>query len=64
VARADAARSSGVSLIVTTEKDLVRLLPFRPFPLPVAFVPLNIEVEPPGTFDDWLRTRLHDARAR
>jgi tetraacyldisaccharide 4'-kinase len=60
----DAARSSGVSLIVTTEKDLVRLLPFRPFPLPVAFVPLNIEVEPPGTFDDWLRTRLHDARAR
>lgn len=60
----DAARSSGAALVVTTEKDLVRLLPFRPFPLPVAFVPLHVEVEPAGTFDDWLRARLQDARAR
>lgn len=61
---ADAARSSGASLVLTTEKDLVRLLPFRPFPLPVAFVPLHVELEPPGTFDDWLLTRLRDARTR
>jgi tetraacyldisaccharide 4'-kinase len=61
---ADAARSSGAALVVTTEKDLVRLLPFRPFPLPVAFVPLNVELESAATFDDWLRTRLQDARAR
>jgi hypothetical protein len=61
---ADAARSSGAALVVTTEKDLVRLLPFRPFPLPVAFAPLTVEVEPAGTFDDWLRTRLQDARAQ
>lgn len=60
----EAARSSGASLVVTTEKDLVRLLPFRPFPLPVAFVPLSVEIEPAGTFDDWLRTRLQAARAR
>lgn len=60
----EAARSSGASLVVTTEKDLVRLLPFRPFPVRVAFVPLTVEVDPAGTFDDWLRTRLQDARAR
>jgi tetraacyldisaccharide 4'-kinase len=57
-------RSAGAALIVTTEKDLVRLLPFRPFPVMVAFVPLALDIEPAATFDDWLRTRLQDARAR
>src|SRR5205814_2371357 len=33
------AREQGAGLVVTTEKDLVRLLPFRPFPLSVAWVP-------------------------
>ena len=60
----EAARSLGAALIITTEKDLVRLLPFRPFPLRVAFVPLTVDVEPAGAFDDWLRKRLQDARAR
>jgi tetraacyldisaccharide 4'-kinase len=60
----EAARASGASLVITTEKDLVRLLPLRPFPLRVAFVPLTVAVEPAEAFDDWLRTRLQDARAR
>jgi tetraacyldisaccharide 4'-kinase len=57
-----AAHSCGAALVVTTEKDLVRLLPLRPFPLPVAFVPMTLEVDAPESFDDWLRTRLQDAR--
>src|SRR4029453_12935292 len=36
---ADRARGAGARSIVTTEKDLVRLLPFRPFPLPLEPVP-------------------------
>lgn len=59
---AAAARASGARLLLTTEKDLVRLLPFRPFPLPVAHVPMTIEIEPPGALDAWLRTRLERAR--
>ena len=31
---------------MTTEKDFVRLLPFRPFPVPVAYLPLTMELEP------------------
>ena len=60
----DAARGAGAGRVVTTEKDFVRLLPFRPFPMPVAYVPLTVAIEPPETFDAWLRTRLQDARAR
>jgi tetraacyldisaccharide 4'-kinase len=61
---ADAAHSCAAHLVVTTEKDLVRLLPLRPFPLPVAFVPMTVEVDPPEPFDEWLRARLEDARTR
>ena len=31
----------GRRAVVTTEKDLVRLLPFRPFAVPVAYVPMT-----------------------
>lgn len=58
----DAARASGAGVVVTTEKDLVRLLPFRPFPLPVACVPLTVEIDPAPTFDAWLATILEEAR--
>ena len=37
------ARRRGAGAVVTTEKDFVRLLPFRPFPLPVAYLPLTME---------------------
>ncbi len=58
----DAARAAGAGLVVTTEKDLVRLLPFRPFPVPVAWAPLVVGIEPAGPFDTWLSGAL--ARAR
>jgi len=51
---ADAARTSGAGEIVTTEKDLVRLLPFRPFPFPVYAVPMRIELAGAASFDRWL----------
>jgi tetraacyldisaccharide 4'-kinase len=40
-----AARDSGASAVVTTMKDAMRLLPLRPFPVPLAAVPLEVEVE-------------------
>lgn len=58
-----AARGAGARAVVTTEKDLVRLLPFRPFPLPVAYVPLALELDSVATFDAWLCERLGAARA-
>ena len=58
----DAARACGARAIVTTEKDLVRLLPFRPFRVAVGCAPMAIELESPGTFDAWLMERVHAAR--
>jgi tetraacyldisaccharide 4'-kinase len=57
-----AAREAAVDVVVTTEKDLVRLLPFRPFPIAIAYPPLGLAVEPAAPFDDWLRARIEDAR--
>jgi len=54
---AAAAREAGVNAVVTTEKDAVRLLPLRPFPVPIAAVPLDVALEPIGAapaFGDWL----------
>jgi tetraacyldisaccharide 4'-kinase len=59
----DTARIAGARAVLTTEKDLVRLLPFRPFPLPVAYVPLAVDLDSIETFDAWLRQRLDAARA-
>jgi tetraacyldisaccharide 4'-kinase len=56
------ARSSGASHVLTTEKDYVRLLPFRPFPLPVAWMPLTMEPDPLPAFRSWLTRALNDAR--
>ncbi len=56
------ARAAGASCVLTTEKDYVRLLPFRPFPLPVAVVPLTIEPEPLAEFHSWLIASLQAAR--
>lgn len=57
-------RADGVDLVVTTEKDLMRLLPHRPLPFPLAWVPLTVEVEPADRFESWLTQRLAAARAR
>jgi tetraacyldisaccharide 4'-kinase len=53
---------AGARAVVTTEKDFVRLLPYRPFPLPVAYVPLTIEPEPATEFRRWLDASLRAAR--
>lgn len=57
-----AAKAAGAAALVTTEKDLVRLLPFRPMPLPLVWVPLMVRVEPEDRFRSWLSARLADAR--
>jgi tetraacyldisaccharide 4'-kinase len=57
-----AARRAGASFMLTTEKDYVRLLPFRPFPLPLGFVPLTMEPRPIGDFRAWLAAGLRAAR--
>lgn len=61
---AEAARSAGARAIVTTEKDLVRLLPFRPMSLPVMWLPLSVRVDPAPAFRDWLAGRLAAEHAR
>jgi tetraacyldisaccharide 4'-kinase len=55
-------RRTGASRVLTTEKDYVRLLPFRPFPAPVAWVPLTIEPDPLPEFRRWLSSELNAAR--
>jgi tetraacyldisaccharide 4'-kinase len=61
---AGAAREAGARAVLTTEKDLVRLLPFRPFPVTFAFAPLALRIEAAETFDDWLKERVAVARLR
>jgi len=57
-----AARAAGAAALVTTEKDLMRLLPFRPLALPVMWVPLTVRIEPDDRFRSWLSAKLADAR--
>ena len=57
-----AARAANAAGVLTTEKDYVRLLRFRPFPLPVGFVPLTITPEPLAEFTAWLAAGLRAAR--
>jgi tetraacyldisaccharide 4'-kinase len=57
-----AARETGAQAVVTTEKDLVRLLPFRPFPMAVAAIPLVLELDASDAFDAWLEAAVKGAR--
>jgi tetraacyldisaccharide 4'-kinase len=57
-----AARAAGAARVLTTEKDYVRLLPFRPFAMPVGFVPLTMEPDPLPEFRRWLAGALAGAR--
>lgn len=57
---AEAARSAGADLIVTTEKDAVRLeglLPGRSR-VPWAYLPMEVTIEPAEEFASWLRRSL------
>ena len=58
----DAVRRTGAARLLTTEKDYVRLLPFRPFAAPVAWVPLTMEPDPLPEFRTWLSAALDGAR--
>jgi len=49
--------------VVTTEKDLVRLLPFRPFPLPIEAVPLTLAIDDRQSLVDWLLSVVRRARS-
>jgi tetraacyldisaccharide-1-P 4'-kinase len=49
-------------MVVTTEKDLVRLLPLRPLPVPVAWAPMQVTIEPAAEFKDWLAGQLNSRR--
>lgn len=56
------AAQSGAARIVTTEKDGVRLLRFRPLPVPIVTVPLRLEPQPPEEFRQWLADAIRSAR--
>jgi tetraacyldisaccharide 4'-kinase len=56
------ANAAGAVRVLTTEKDYVRLLPFRPFPMPVGWVPLTMEPDPLPEFRRWLAGALAGAR--
>jgi tetraacyldisaccharide 4'-kinase len=57
----DAAAAAG-SAIVTTEKDYVRLLPHRPFPVAIGWLPLTMTAEPADEFRRWLAVVVGAAR--
>jgi tetraacyldisaccharide 4'-kinase len=57
------AAETGVDHVLTTEKDLVRLLPHAPFTFPLRWVPMDVSVEPADRFREWLTARLTRARA-
>jgi tetraacyldisaccharide 4'-kinase len=59
---AAAARQAGAAMIVTTEKDYVRLLPLEPWPVPVVFVPISLRPEPFDRFRTWIGAELGSTR--
>jgi hypothetical protein len=56
------AKTAGAGMVLTTEKDYVRLLPHRPFPLPAGWVPLTMEPDPLPDFRRWLAGSVGAAR--
>lgn len=61
---AAAAYREGTGALITTEKDMVRMLPLRPLPLPLIWVPLAVRIEPVERFREWLGQRLAAERSR
>jgi tetraacyldisaccharide 4'-kinase len=58
---AQQARAAGAAIVLTTEKDLVRLLPLRPWPFRLAVRPMSVRVEPADRFASWVCERVHRA---
>jgi tetraacyldisaccharide 4'-kinase len=61
---AETAGAAGAELVVTTEKDYVRLLPLEPWPVQIEFVPIDVRPEPYDTFRDWIETELMTTRGQ
>jgi tetraacyldisaccharide 4'-kinase len=59
---AAAAQAAGATLVMTTEKDAVRLARLTFGNLPAAAVPLIATIEPAAAFADWLLDRIQAAR--
>jgi tetraacyldisaccharide 4'-kinase len=57
---ARAAADAKADLVLTTEKDCVRLLPLRPWPFRVAVRPMTVRVEPAEAFATWLLARVRE----
>lgn len=57
-----AARAAGAAALLTTEKDYVRLLPYRPFRMRVGYLPLTMEPEPRADFRQLLASAVASAR--
>jgi tetraacyldisaccharide 4'-kinase len=55
---AERASAAAAELVVTTEKDYVRLLPLQPWPVAIDFVPIELRPEPYGEFRDWVTAGL------
>jgi tetraacyldisaccharide 4'-kinase len=60
---ASAVAATDAAGAVTTEKDAVRLLRLRPFPVRVASIALHVNVVPAEEFRDWLVGRVLEVRA-
>jgi tetraacyldisaccharide-1-P 4'-kinase len=58
-----AAKSAASAIVLTTEKDAVRLAACELGELPIASVPLVVGVEPAAAFTAWLRSRLNASAA-
>jgi len=59
---AAAAKSTTAAIVLTTDKDAVRLAACDLGDLPIASVPLTATVEPADAFRDWLLERIRDPR--
>src|SRR5581483_117230 len=57
-----AAQAARCAIVLTMEKDAVRLSACELGDLPIASVPLVVGVEPPDAFDAWLLARVRAAR--
>jgi len=57
------ARTSGAELVLTTEKDAVRWRALGALPVPVAAVPLRVDVQPAHAFGPWLTGAVAGAAA-
>ena len=61
---AAAAKSTAAAIVLTTDKDAVRLAACDLGDLPIASVPLTATVEPADPFRAWLFDRIHEPRTR